>query len=220
MKCEAVLFDFIGTTVKEREPETIMRCFEKAFFDHNIPFIPELIRANRGKDKMEMIGLALDKNKLPRMLARDIYQSFVSNVEHSVDNFVADEGAEKTFSYLKKSGISIGLGSGLSRDLFEKILVHLGWPTTTFDYVGISEEVGRSRPEPDMIFDMMTSLGLSNKRTFLKVGDTVADIQEGRNAGVWTAVVLAGTQTREELEKAKPDFVIESIADLEKILNW
>ena len=34
---KAVLFDFIGTTVKEADPDVINNCFESAFADNNIP---------------------------------------------------------------------------------------------------------------------------------------------------------------------------------------
>ena len=55
MKIEAVLFDIIGTTVKEKDPNTIMNCLEKAFLDHDVKFDTAFVRSNRGKDKIEMI---------------------------------------------------------------------------------------------------------------------------------------------------------------------
>ena len=37
-----------------------------------------------------------------------------------------------------------------------------------------------------------------------QVGDTGADIEEGKAAGCWTIAVLTGTQSREKLEAANP----------------
>ncbi len=70
-----------------------------------------------------------------------------------------------------------------------------------------------------MILDMMNKTGVSNPAHFLKVGDTVADIQEGKNANVITAAILSGTQRKEDLEKEKPDFMIRDLSEVERILN-
>jgi phosphonatase-like hydrolase len=218
MEFKAVLFDVIGTTVRESDPGTIMNCFEKAFRDHQIPFDHDLIITNRGKDKMEMIGMVLKKHNLPLSSAADVYNSFSSNVANHLSNFVADEAADSIFSYLKGQGVKVGLGTGLSKDLFEKIFNHLKWASGSFDYIGISPEIGHSRPHPAMILDMMSKLKISDARTFLKVGDTVSDIEEGKNAGVRTAAILAGTQSPEALEKAKPDFILSSLSDMKRIL--
>lgn len=219
MKFKAVLFDVIGTTVRESDPNTIMNCFENAFREHHIPFDYDLIKANRGKDKMEMIGMALGKYNLPLSSAAAVYNTFSSNVAGHLDNFVAVESASNIFSFLRNQGIRVGLGTGLSRDLFDRIFNHLKWSSGSFDYIGTASEIGRSRPHPDMILDMMTRLGLSDPRAFLKVGDTMADVEEGKNAGVYTAAVLAGTQSRQELEDAKPDFILNALADTLKIFS-
>lgn len=52
----------------------------------------------------------------------------------------------------------------------------------------------------------------------LKVGDTFVDIQEGKNAGVFTAGVLSGTQSREILEEIKPDYIFADINEISAIV--
>lgn len=69
-----------------------------------------------------------------------------------------------------------------------------------------------------MIFDAMRKLQISDPRTVLKIGDTVADIEEGKNANCFTVAVLTGTQTRKQLEDAKPDRIVDSIRDLLKLI--
>ena len=88
-----------------------------------------------------------------------------------------------------------------------------------FDYIGIAEEIGTGRPEPEMIFDMMRSLGTADAGAFLKVGDTQADIREGKNAGVRTAVILSGTQDGVMLRSEKPDYILESLEEIKAILT-
>jgi phosphoglycolate phosphatase-like HAD superfamily hydrolase len=69
-----------------------------------------------------------------------------------------------------------------------------------------------------MINAAMEKCNVKIKNKVLKVGDTVVDIFEGKNAGVLTAAVLTGTQKKSDLEKFEPDYIIDSIKDI-KTLN-
>lgn len=64
----------------------------------------------------------------------------------------------------------------------------------------------------------MEKLMIKDKEKVLKIGDTVIDIQEGKNAGVITAGVLTGTQKRDELEKFKPDYIFNDITEIKSII--
>lgn len=218
MKIKAVLFDLIGTTVIEREPDTVMRCFEKAFQDNRTPFDRELLRANRGKDKLEMIEVVLKKAGTPIAEAPGIFKSFEENFSSTIGNFQINTGVDEIMMYLREREIKVGLGSGLSRDIFDKVFDHLGWAQNDFDYVGIAGEVGKSRPDPAMIVDMMTKLEITSPGEFMKVGDTVADIEEGKNAGVLTVAVLSGTQPRKLIEDAAPDFMVDELSELKGLV--
>jgi len=54
------------------------------------------------------------------------------------------------------------------------------------DAVVNSSECLQGRPSPFMIFRNMEKLGIYHADEIIKVGDTVADMQEGLNAGTWT----------------------------------
>jgi len=71
-----------------------------------------------------------------------------------------------------------------------------------------------------MIFDAIKHLNLPEAAKILKIGDTVVDVQEGKNANVNTAMVLTGTQTVANLKNIKPDYIFESIKDLRKVLSF
>lgn len=217
MSIKAVLFDFIGTTVIEKDPSALNRCFVKAFSDHNIKVDTDLIKANRGKDKKEMIEGILTQQNSPPHLTGAILQSFKVHLENDLDNFYENEGANDIINYLKERKILLGLGTGLPRDIFENIFAHVGWKTNTFDYIGIAEETGRGRPYPDMLLDMMKKLNLHNDELF-KVGDTVADVMEGKNASVTTAAILSGTQDEKEIIGSQPDFIIRTLDEIKQII--
>jgi phosphonatase-like hydrolase len=215
----AILFDFIGTTVIENHFNIINNCFEKSFLDNNVSVDINLLRNERGKDKNVIIENILKSQRLPLTLRQSIYSSFKMNVTNNAGSFIENKGLKYILSYLRGRKIKIGLGTGLERDVFERICSHLQWDELVFDYVGISNEVGRSRPYPDMIFDMMKKTGIFDTKEFLKIGDTIADIQEGKNAGVLTAAILSGTQNEVDLLHQNPDFVLTSLFDIKNIFE-
>ncbi len=62
----------------------------------------------------------------------------------------------------------------------------------------------KGRPYPYMIFRNMEALDVSDVHRVLKIGDTTADIKEGKSAGVFTAGVIIGSSqmglSKEEFE--------------------
>lgn len=77
------------------------------------------------------------------------------------------------------------------------------------------------KPAPAMLEQVMEKFGVTKSET-LMVGDRhYTDIMAGINAGVDTAAVLTGETTKEEFLAAEypPTYIIDSIADLKKILE-
>lgn len=217
---KGVLFDMIGTTVKTANPDVILDCFKKTFSEFNLMADEDTLRSSRGKDKRVMIEEVLINNKQPAQLAGEILSVFNKKVNDCITDFKEMEGLEMVFNFLKARKIKTGVGSGLSEEIFTSVYNHLNWDKYHLDYKGVSEKLGKCRPDPAMIKDMMRKLQLENVNEFLKMGDTVADIQEGKNAGVITAVLLSGTQTEEVLRKENPDYVLNALPDLLKLPLW
>jgi phosphoglycolate phosphatase-like HAD superfamily hydrolase len=46
------------------------------------------------------------------------------------------------------------------------------------------------------------------------VGDSVIDVEAGKAAGIKTVSVLTGLYSQEELSRAKPDYIVASVAEL------
>ncbi len=219
MAFKAILFDMIGTTVRENDPMFITNCFIRAFGEQKVSVNASAIQKRRGQEKAAMITDILNELDYPQDMGSSILQRFRRNVEQGIDNFSPAEGARDIFASMMSRGVRIGIGSGLPREVFDQIMWHLQWNVIGFDYTGVAEETGRGRPHPDMIFDMLKKLNLEGK-DLLKVGDTVADIQEGKNACVKTAVILAGTQPENILRAENPDYVIHNLSELRDIIKY
>lgn len=217
---EFVLFDMIGTTIKDSQngESLVLDCFYNSFNSNGYQIGYELINQQRGRIKKEAIRNILINSNLGIDLIDKIYFDFIDSLNTSLSCFQEMQGATLLFEQCRGKGIKIGLGSGLPMEFMCRIINQIGWQTEWFDYIGSSEELGKGRPDPIMVIDSMEKLMIKDKEKVLKIGDTVIDIQEGKNAGVITAGVLTGTQKRDELEKFKPDYIFNDITEIKSII--
>ena len=84
-----------------------------------------------------------------------------------------------------------------------------GWLTAPAVWFSPDSTGQKGRPYPYMIFRNMEALGLMDVRRVIKVGDTVSDIREGKNAGVLSAGIVTGSSemglSLEEFEVLSPE---------------
>jgi phosphoglycolate phosphatase len=74
------------------------------------------------------------------------------------------------------------------------------------------------KPSPEALIKCAKKFGVQPCEC-LVVGDSVADIKAGKNAGAKTVAVLSGIFSREELEKEKPDLILENVDKLPDFLE-
>lgn len=70
-----------------------------------------------------------------------------------------------------------------------------------------------AKPEPDVIFTALRALG-ANVSDCLFVGDSAADMEAGRRAGVKTCAVLYGYGQKDELARWAPDYWVNDLREL------
>ena len=127
-------------------------------------------------------------------------------------------GAADTFAWLRGRGIRIALNTGFDRLTTDLIIAAAGWKTGVADAIICGDDVALGRPAPYLIFHSMEATGVTSVREVMCVGDTVLDLQAGRNAGARVIVgVLSGAHTKEQLEKEPHTDLISSVAALPSI---
>jgi len=216
------MFDMAGTTVNDvvEGYPLVIGATKRAFAQHGMALASGLISAQRGREKKEMIADLLRESGGPMTSLDSIYAAFLAELDRGLPGVSEMEGAGEVFRQLRRRGIKIGVGSGFPTDVMEKMLSHLGWRAQgLLDYAASAEQVGEGRPSPKMIQLAMAKLGIGDPRQVVKIGDTIMDVQEGLNAGVWTVAVLTGSQTREQLATARPDYILPSIRELALLLQ-
>ena len=124
-------------------------------------------------------------------------------------------GVRETLAELSRRGIPMAIASSRGQRSLEMLVRKLEIdsfipPERCFGL----EKAARPKPAPDLMYVILGSLGVRPEET-LVVGDTVFDIEMGRNAGCHTCAVSYGTQSADILAGACPDYIID---DLRKLL--
>jgi HAD superfamily hydrolase (TIGR01549 family) len=126
------------------------------------------------------------------------------------------DGVEITLAALKSRDVKVSLLTTKIQDQADRIIDHFNL-RKYFDLVMGRREGIAHKPSPEPLIIICNDLNIDVKNT-LMVGDTELDIQCGKNSGSRTCGVLYGYRTKELLEIEKPDFMVDSIEGILKIL--
>jgi phosphonoacetaldehyde hydrolase len=125
-------------------------------------------------------------------------------------------GVVETVAALRKLNVPVGVNTGYNKEMLEIVLSKAAEGGFVPDAALCAADVPKGRPAPWMIFQLMEKLDVYPPQAVIKVGDTIADIEAGLNAGVWTVGVtktgnLVGL-TKDELEALAPEDVEQRVA--------
>ena len=225
MKIELVVFDMAGTTISEGG--AVYRCLRTTLAARGLE-VPEAgVHEVKGMDKYEALRILIERSSMRAELLPEHDAIHADFVERMIDFYRSDPavgeipGASETFRRLHQAGIKTALNTGFSRDIAQTLIDRLNWERSgLIDASVTSDEVERGRPQPDMIRHLMLALGVTDARRVAKVGDTAADLLEGKNAGCGLVVgVTKGSSSREQLERLPHDHLIGSVAELPELLG-
>jgi HAD superfamily hydrolase (TIGR01509 family) len=87
-----------------------------------------------------------------------------------------------------------------------------------FQYVITALDTDDPKPSPEALLKCARQFNIQIRKCVV-VGDSVADIRAGKNAGAKTVGVLSGIFSRNELESEKPDLILESVNQLPDFLE-
>ncbi|MEM3726558.1 MAG: HAD family hydrolase [Candidatus Bathyarchaeia archaeon] len=87
-----------------------------------------------------------------------------------------------------------------------------------FQHVTTALDTHSPKPSPEALIKCAEKLRVQTCDCAV-VGDSVADVRAGKNAGAKTVAVLSGLFSRRELAKEKPDLILESLSQLPDFLE-
>ncbi len=219
-----VVFDIAGTVINENNLvyQTIHNVLVNAGYDVSLDTV---LSIGSGKEKFQAISDILHYEKVIISIEELslLYHKFLSQLQISYEKLPVNSFpfAEELFTMLQHHHILIVLNTGYNRSTAELLLEKVKWkPRVNYNLLITSSEVNNGRPAPDMIVRAMFMLGLKNADKIVKIGDSCADILEGHAAQCGMVIgITTGAQQREELQKVKPHFIIDSLRELPALLN-
>ncbi|HBY62414.1 MAG TPA: 2-aminoethylphosphonate:pyruvate aminotransferase [Solibacterales bacterium] len=206
-RVKAVIFDWAGTVVDygSRAPA---RAFVELFRRHGVAITEEQARGPMGLHKRSHIEALL---RLPHVAAAlpeadldALYAEFIP-LQTSILAEHADlvPGVEQTLAALSARGIKTGATTGYNSEMMAVLAPLAAARGFRPDTSVAADQVPQGRPAPWMALQAAFCLEAWPLHACVKVGDTPADIDEGRNAGMWTVgVTLTGNEAglgREEV---------------------
>ena len=229
-----VVFDMAGTTLEEGG--AVYQAIADAVAAKVGREVPsDLLARWTGAEKREaiegiLLALAEDADRRPGPGADDavVDEVFADFAERLDEAYLAVppapiSGAEELFAHLRRAGTKVALTTGFASRVAEGILGQVGWVVGDhIDALVTAEQVGAGRPSPKMIQRAAELTGVADPGEIVVVGDTVRDLEAGRNADVRAVVgVLTGAQGALELGAVPGAHVIDSCADLaDLIADW
>ena len=226
---KAVIFDWAGTTVDYGSFAPVA-VFLEIFNQKGISVTMEEARRPMGmlkKDhiremcKMESIRAQWETkyDRLPNESdVEELYQEFEPLLFKNLSNYSKPlPGVVEAVKWLRSQDVKIGSTTGYTRamvDVVAELAKKQGYQP---DYLVASDEVPEGRPAPYMCYKNALALECFPFSKMVKVGDTISDIKEGVNAGMWSiGVLLGGSQlglTEEEVTTLEPKKLEDLLVD-------
>jgi len=218
---QAVIFDWAGTTVDFgcRGPvDAFLRLFE----EESIRATVEDARRPMGAHKRNHIAMMLKFESIAAQWREihgevathedieRLYQKFIPmQAEIVLDHGRLIPGLLETMDMLADRDIIVGSNTGYSRRIMEGLIALAADQGYHPESVVCADEVPESRPAPWMAVASAMHMNIYPFESCVKIGDTVADVEEGLNAGMWTiGVTLTGNEvglSEQEVEEMPED---------------
>jgi len=253
-RLKAVIFDWAGTTVD-------FGCFAptgvfiEVFRQKGIEITQKEARGPMGMHKRDHIR---EITKYPRIASewRRLYGSECTekDIEEMFVNFIplqlsVIEGYStiipelpKALEVIRSLDIKIGSTTGYNKEMMQILTSAAARQGYIADSVVCATDVPAGRPAPWMAFRNAENLGVYPMKSIIKIGDTIADIDEGINAGMWSVGVVTSSNemgmTEEEIRHMEPkelenrkqmvrnsfleagaDYVIDNLSEIGDLIN-
>lgn len=205
-KIEAVIFDWAGTTVDYGSLAPV-EAFIAAFKKFGIIPTNDEVRKPMGIAKIdhvrEMLKMERISNEWKHIHGREFTEDDVKEIYELSETLILDVLKDysdpkpyvlETISALREKDIKIGSTTGYNDEMMEivkKVASEKGYTPDACFTPDSTNKIGR--PYPYLIFKNMMELNVKSVDSVVKVGDTVADIIEGKNAGVTTVGIIEGS---------------------------
>jgi phosphonoacetaldehyde hydrolase len=199
---KAAIFDWAGTTVDYGccAPAAV---FIDVFAKRGIAVTQSQAREPMGMHKRDHIRVMSQMDPIAqqwetqygrRPTEEDVESMFTEFVPMQIarlaDHADIIPGTLEAIAELRAMGLGIGSTTGYNSEMMDILVPKAAAGGYNPDVVVCVTDVPAGRPAPWMALEAAKQLGVYPMEAIVKVGDTVADIGEGLNAGMWTIGVV------------------------------
>jgi beta-phosphoglucomutase len=214
---ETVILDWDGTLADTRQ--VIIASFQKVLSDVHCKISDEFIERRIGigaeeifRETLRASGIRFDEGLITHLVGKKIQAEI--DLSSKVKLF---EGAKALLESLHGK-VKLALASMSNRDVIDHMLNTMN-VRRFFDVVLTVDEVHSAKPDPEIFLKCALQLG-SNPEKCVVVEDSIFGVKAAKAAKMGCIAVLTGVYSREELKKANPDLIVNSLKKRDRILNF
>lgn len=197
-KLRAVMLDWAGTTVDHGSLAPVI-ALQALFEQRGIQLSAEQVRRDMGLLKRDHIRAILSQDPI-RSRWHEVTghlpsEEDVDSMFHQFGPLQMDcivqhsqliEGVAETVQKWQQRGLRIGTTTGYTRAMLDPVMRQAAEQGYLPDATVCPDEVSAGRPAPWMLMRNAELLNIYPPAACVKIGDTLSDIEEGLNAGMWT----------------------------------
>ena len=253
-KIECIIMDWAGTAV-DYGCFAPVAAFMKAFAEKGLSIDVKQTRKPMGLPKIQHIRELLTMPEVnEQFISRyqrswaeedvvELNRLFEEYLFASLEEYTDPiPGVIPTLEKLRTEGLKIGSTTGYTQKMMDVVIPAAEKKGYRIDNCVTSDNLPGGRPKPYMIYRNMCDLDVASRFSVLKYGDTIADIREGVNAGVWSVGVIMGSnelglteeetrtlpmgelkcrmaKVRDRMYAAGADYVVDTIAELPMLIE-
>jgi beta-phosphoglucomutase family hydrolase len=213
---KAVIFDKDGVLVETFN--LYFEAYKKILSQIGIKITEDDIAKRYGMKGPEIIKQIIEENK-KKMTDKEIEK--LANEKDKIYIKLSEKklkllpGVKKLLIYLKKKKYKIGIASSASKKIVEQMVE----VTKIKNYVDTTVhgfEVKSSKPNPEIFLKCAEKLKVKPEDCIV-FEDSIHGIKAAKKAGMKSVAVTTGQTSRKELEKMKPDWILNTLEDFNKI---
>lgn len=210
-KIKAVIFDMDGTLLDSRE--LIYQAMEDILALHAVQGVTR-------EHMAELMGKPIHAMYETLAPGHDPYELEKAHIAHHDEHMHllrGYDGLHELLGQLKARGIALGIFTGFDKRAHDRLKAFE--ISSYFDSVVETTRYAKHKPDPEGLLLAMQDLKASPEET-LYVGDALTDVLAGKAAAVQKVVAVThGFGSREVLETAGADYIIDSLGELLAIVD-
>ena len=206
-KVRGVIFDLDGTLIDSYQ--AIYLGFHYAYSKMGLPPLSyEQVERAVGRGLAHTFGELLGEERVPQAIA--LFREKYEEVFRTHTRLLPD--VREVLESLQGRGIQLAVATNKLGRFSRAIFEHFGLEKMFAVILG-DGDVSQNKPDPEMLTLALHKMRVRKEETVF-VGDSVIDIQTGKNAGIPVFAVPTGNTNREDLARAQPTVIMNRLLDL------